>query len=299
MSVATTSNPMQAGAAGATGGFVARAAEDIAFVEGPSRARRLRARLLPPVLAFAALIAVWYFFAWRLHPNRKFLLPTPDAVITKGLWNAQAFREMMGSLLLTTEVALVGLVIAIVLGLGLAVAMYQFRPLERAAYPYLVALQAIPILAIVPLMTVAFGYGFNSKVVVCVIIAFFPIPTNALLGMRSVDTGMGDLFTLQRANWYTRLRKLSFPNSLPALFAGLRISAGLSVVGAIVGELFFQQGRPGLGLRLTQYRQTLEYPQLFMCLIWASLLGIAVYLFFGWLGNRALRNWHESARVEA
>jgi NitT/TauT family transport system permease protein len=82
---------------------------------------------------------------------------------------------------------------------------------------------------------------------------------------------------------------------MPALFTGFRISAGLAVIGAIVGELFFQQGEPGLGLRLVQYRQRLMYEQLYSCLIWSSLLGIAVFLFFGWLGNRVVRSWHESA----
>jgi len=275
-----------------------RTVDDVAYASSPSGLRRIMARVLPPLIAFGVLIGIWYFLAYRLSPNRKFLLPTPDAVVTKGFFDARAFREIMSSMLLTTELALVGLVIAIVLGLTMAVLMYQFRTLERAGYPYLVALQAIPILAITPLMTVAFGYGFWAKAIVCVIIAFFPIPTNALLGMKSVDPGMRDLFTLQHAGWFTRLRKLAFPNALPALFTGFRISAGLSVIGAIVGELFFQQGKPGLGLRLVQYRVKIEYEKLYTCLIWSSLLGIAVFLFFGWLSNRLLRSWHESARAE-
>jgi NitT/TauT family transport system permease protein len=133
---------------------------------------------------------------------------------------------------------------------------------------------------------------------VCVIIAFFPIATNTLLGLKSVDPGMRDLFTLQDAGWFTRLRKLALPSAMPAVFAGLRISAGLAVIGAIVGEQFFQKGDPGLGQRLVQYRVRLQYPQLYSCLIWSSLLGIAVFLIFGWLSNLALRSWHESARTD-
>jgi NitT/TauT family transport system permease protein len=83
---------------------------------------------------------------------------------------------------------------------------------------------------------------------------------------------------------------------MPSLFAGFRISAGLSVVGAIVGELFFQKGKPGLGLRLVQYRQQIEFEKLYACLIWSSLLGIAVFVFFNWLGARVVRAWHPSAR---
>jgi NitT/TauT family transport system permease protein len=215
--------------------------------------------------------------------------------VEKGFFDSRAFKEILASTWLTTQLALFGLAVAAILGMALGMLMYWSRVLERAAYPYLVALQAIPILAIAPLMTVAFGYGFYSKAIVCVIIAFFPIPTSFLLGLRSVDREMVDLFSLAGAGPWTRFRKLALPNSLPALFTGFRISAGLSVIGAIVGELFFQQGRPGLGLRLYQYRTLVQYPKLYACLIWSSLLGIAVFVIFGWLGHRAVRSWHESA----
>jgi NitT/TauT family transport system permease protein len=265
---------------------------------GRARLRRGLAVVAPSVVAFAILLAVWYLLAGRLSPERKFLLPTPDQVLTRGIFDHQAFTETMDSMWLTTKLALSGLAVAIVLGTLLAVAMYQVKSLERAFYPYLVALQAVPILAIAPLMTVAFGYGFWSKAIVCVIIAFFPIATNTLLGLKSVDPGMRDLFTLQDAGWFTRLRKLALPSAMPAVFAGLRISAGLAVIGAIVGEQFFQKGDPGLGQRLVQYRVRLQYPQLYSCLIWSSLLGIAVFLVFGRLSNLALRSWHESARTD-
>jgi NitT/TauT family transport system permease protein len=143
-------------------------------------------------------------------------------------------------------------------------------------------------------MTVAFGYGFGSKSIVCVIISFFPIPTNLLLGMKSVDPGMHDLFTLHGASWYVRIRKLALPAAIPHLFTAFRISAGLSVIGAIVGEQFFQQGRPGLGQRLIEYRVLLEYERLYATLLVSSLLGISVYLSFTFIGNRLTRNWYGS-----
>lgn len=256
--------------------------------------RQIAGKVVPPLVTFGVLLGVWYYAALRLPEQRRFLLPTPDKVLRGGILDGEAFAEIMASMWLTTKLALTGLGVAIILGMSLGIAMYRSRILERAAFPYLVALQAIPILAITPLMTVAFGFGFLSKAIVCVIIAFFPIPTNLLLGMKSVDPGQLDLFRLHGASWGTRLRKLALPNSLPALFTGFRISAGLSVIGAIVGELFFQQGEPGLGLRLVEYRQRLMYEELYSALIWSSLLGISVFLFFGWLGNRVVGSWHGS-----
>jgi NitT/TauT family transport system permease protein len=263
--------------------------------KAPGLGARLASQLWPPALVFVALIGTWYLLNLRLPQERRFLLPTPHEVVTGGFLDGEVFREIMSSTWLTTRLALTGLFVAILLGMLLGIAMYRSNRIERAAYPYLVALQAIPILAITPLMIIAFGSGSLSKTLVCVIIAFFPIPTNLLLGLKSIDKGMVDLFKMQGASWSTRLRKLALPAATPALFAGFRISAGLSVIGAIVGELFFQQGEPGLGMRLVEYRQRIEFDRMFTCLIWSSLLGIAVFTFFGWLGNRLVRSWHESA----
>jgi NitT/TauT family transport system permease protein len=256
---------------------------------------RIGSQVWPPFAVFVGLIGLWYFLNLRLPQQRRFLLPTPLEVIRGGILDGEAFGEIMASTWLTTRLALTGLAVAIALGMLLGIAMYRSNRIERAAYPYLVALQAVPILAITPLMIIAFGSGSLSKTLVCVIIAFFPIPTNLLLGLKSIDQGMVDLFKLQGASWGTRLRKLALPAASPALFAGFRISAGLSVIGAIVGELFFQQGEPGLGMRLVEYRQRIEFDRMYSCLIWSSLLGITVFLFFGWLGNRIVRSWHDTA----
>ena len=109
--------------------------------------------------------------------------------------------------------------------------MSQTKIMERALYPYLVMLQAIPILAIVPLISFWWGTGQQSRIIVCVIISLFPIIVNTLFGLQSAERGMHDLFTLHHANRFTRLRKLMYPAAMPAIFAGLRISAGLCVIG--------------------------------------------------------------------
>ena len=126
----------------------------------------------------------------------------------------------------------------------------------------MVTLQAIPILAIVPLISFWFGTGQTSRVVVCVIIALFPIIVNTLFGLQSADRGAHDLFTLHQANRVVRLRKLMFPAALPAIFAGLRISAGLSVIGAVVGDFFFGRGDVGIGNLLRRYASRLQGEEL-------------------------------------
>ena len=121
------------------------------------------------------------------------------------------FSSILQALWSSAKVALIGLAIAIVLGMAVAVLMSQAKLFERAVFPYMVMLQAIPILALVPLIGFWFGYGLNARVIVCVIIAIFPIIANTLFGLQSADASMHDLFTLHRASRLTRLRKLMFP----------------------------------------------------------------------------------------
>lgn len=250
--------------------------------------------VLPPLVMFGVLLAVYQYFHMHLAKNRKFLMPSYRGIWEKGLADGGTISELWGGLQLTGRLAFQGLAISIVLGCLLGILMFRFRWLERANYPFLVALQSIPILAIVPLIQVAFGYGLWPKTLVCVIISFFPIPTTLLLGLRSVDQGMVNLFRLQGASWTTTLRKLALPNAMPTLFAGLRISSGLSVIGAIVGELFIRGGRDGLGSLLVEYRTEVRYEEMYAALVWSSLLSISVFVFFTFLGNRLFRSWHES-----
>jgi NitT/TauT family transport system permease protein len=141
-----------------------------------------------------------------------------------------------------------------------------------------------------------FGFSLTSRIIVAVIIAFFPIVSNTLFGLQSAERGMHDLFTLHKASRLTRLVKLQFPAALPAMFAGFRVSAGLAVIGAIVGEFFFKQGQPGLGTNMSVYTSLLEGEQLWATVLTASLLGIAVFVFFGWLSRRVVGRWYQPDR---
>lgn len=256
------------------------------------RARRSIGVFLPPFLTGAVILAVWYFVSYViLDPKRRFLLRPPHDVVMVGFANGDNVSELINGLWATSKTALWGLIVAIALGFVLAVLMSQAKFIERAIFPYAVVLQAIPILAIVPLIGFWFGYGFMPRVFICVIISLFPIIVNTLFGLLSADSGMHDLLTLHRASRMTRLRTLMFPAALPAIFAGLRISAGLSVIGAIVGDFYFGQGTVGIGQLLKRYAARLQGEQLLAAVIVSSAMGVLVFGFFGWLSNKVVGKW--------
>jgi NitT/TauT family transport system permease protein len=258
------------------------------------RWRHTLSLILPPVVLGAGIVALWYGISYLLlAERRRFLLRPPHQVVGRGLIDGGARGEILSGLLSSARVAIVGLAIAIVIGMTLAVIMSQTKLFERAIFPYMVTLQAIPILAIVPLISFWFGTGQTSRVIVCVIIALFPIIVNTLFGLHSAERGAHDLFTLHHASRLTRLRKLMFPAALPAIFAGLRISAGLSVIGAVVGDFFFGRGDVGIGQLLRRYANRLQGEELLAAVIMTSALGVMVFWFFGWLQNQVIGKWYE------
>jgi NitT/TauT family transport system permease protein len=259
--------------------------------------RRAAAQVIAPLIVFAVMIGIWLFISYvLLEPRRRFLMPPPQDVVLRGLFDGRNVTEILGGLWSTTQVALVGLLVAIAIGTIVPVAMIQARWVEWSLYPWAVVLQTIPILAIVPLIGFWFQFGFSSRVLVCVLISLFPIITNTLFGLKSSDQTHHDLFTLQRATRAQRLLKLQLPGALPAIVSGWRIAAGLSVVGAIVGDFFFRQGEPGIGRLIDDYRARLQSEQLFAAVALSSLLGLIVFWGFGLLGRLLVGSWHESQR---
>lgn len=253
-----------------------------------------------PLAVFAGLIGLWYAVTYLLlDPGRRFLMPPPQDVITEAFLDGPTMEKIGEALWNTIEVTFTGLAIAMVIGISWAVVMSQTKVAERSLFPYAVALQCIPILALVPLIGFWFGYDFPARVIVCVLISLFPIVSNTLFGLQSVDRSQHELFTLHGASRLTRLVKLQFPAAMPAIFAGFRISAGLSVVGAIVGDVFFRQGEAGLGILLDNFRSRLQGPELFATIIVAALLGIVTFIVFGWLGKLAVGRWYDTSRDAA
>lgn len=291
----------------------------------PAQIRTLGVGSFGPLLVLVGIVAIWYLIHFSIDEGRRFILPMPHVILNKGFIEGVSFGGLLDvaqkvvsdlipfasfepeetdrtvvlvngllALWMTVKVSFVGLAVAATFAIFGAMVMSQARLLEKAFFPYLVIVQAVPVLAIVPLIGVVFGFGFNSQVIVCVIISFFPIVANTLFGLKSAERGQHDLFALHNAGRITKLRKLQIPAALPAFFTAMRIAAGLSVIGAIVGGFFFARGEKGLGSLLKTYSsRPSETPELFATVILSSLLGIGVFLFFGWLGNRFIGKWSD------
>jgi len=257
----------------------------------------VKSKVLPVLAVSALMIGAWYVVSLVvLAPQRRFLLPAPHEVLLVGFGDRDKLLELLSALVVSARVALLGLVIAVVVGVALAVLMSLASWVERAVYPYAVVLQTVPILALVPLFGFWFGFGLGSRVLVCVLVAVFPVIANTLFGLRSAGRNLHDLLSLHRAGTWRTLVKLQFPAALPAVFTGLRISAGLSVIGAVVGDFFFKQGEPGIGILIDLYRQRLQSEQMFAAVLLSSAFGIVVFWFFGFLAKRVVGGWYRFER---
>ncbi|MFM8902289.1 MAG: ABC transporter permease [Actinomycetota bacterium] len=265
--------------------------------------RNLVSDFAGPIVVFALFIGVWYLLSTKLlPPQKRFLLPTPHRVVEEGFltWSAgeqRGLKPILRSLWDSVKIAIMGLAITIVIGTALATAMATRRWMERATWPYLVALQSAPILAMTPLIRALIDGITLQRILVVVLIAFFPIVHNTLFGLLSVDKSQHELFTLHGASKLTRLRKLQFPAAMPNIFVGLRISAGLSVIGAVVGDFYFRQGGVvGIGAQIDIYRGRLWGAELITAIIMASVFGLVVFILFGLLSKVAIGKWHTTTR---
>lgn len=249
--------------------------------------------VVPPLGVGIVFAGVWYLVSYFwLTDGQQFLLPPPHEVVETGILDWDNLKEMLLGLLTTTGVTLVGLTIAIVLGMSAAILMSQAPWLENTLFPYAIAIQAVPIIALVPVIGLWMGFSFNARILVTVMISLFPIITNTLFGIKSVQQGHHDLFTLHHTSRFTRLWRLQLPSALPFIFTGLRIAAGLAVVGALVGEFFFRAGNArGLGRLLSLYQNRLQIKLLIAAIGFSSLLGVLLFSLFGMLNNRVTGAW--------
>jgi NitT/TauT family transport system permease protein len=264
---------------------------------GPGPAARLATLASEgwPVLLVAALaIALWYLLTETVYKGKGYLVPSPQEV-------AAAVGENAGVLvvaaLTTLKEATFGYLLAIVGGISLAAVLSQSKILERSIYPYAVLLQTVPVVAVAPLIVLWFGYNDMSVVIISLIMSLFPIVNNTLLGLRSTSRNLTELFALHNRSRFTLFWKLQLPGALPHIIAGLRISAGLSVIGAIVGEFIIGSGNAqgGLGVQIVFAQGRMYTSLLFAEVIAATLLGFFFFMIVSAVGNQLLKNWHESA----
>lgn len=246
-----------------------------------------------PLMAFALLIALWEGIV-RFYNVPAYLLPAPSSVISV---STQRFTDLLSSFLITAEEALGGFVLSAFFGIVSGLFLALSRPIRRTFFPYIVVLQTIPIIAISPLIILWLGTGATAVLFIAFIICVPPVIANTTHGLVSVERNHLDLFRMSNATVVSVLLKLRLPHALPNIFTGLRIAAGVSVVGAIVGESFAGSttvGRGGLGYSATYALTQMETPYLFAIVCASSLLGLvffAVISFFEWL---FLHRWHES-----
>lgn len=262
--------------------------------------RRLLTTVVPPAVFAVVVLGLWHVSSYTQFSDarqRAITQPAPMEVVRAGFLKSRVRSDMIDGLLVTTRITLIGLLVSVVLGVLLAVLMSQSRLIEKSVFPYAVVLQTVPIIALTPVIKLSLGSGMLPRVLVCTLIAVFPVITNTLFGLKSAERSQHDLFTLHGANRLTRLVKLQFPAALPSMFTGFRISAGLSVIGAIVAEFFFGTGPKGLGRLILDYTQQNSTARVIAAITFTSALGIALFLVFGWLSQRLTRHWRSAGPV--
>jgi NitT/TauT family transport system permease protein len=250
-------------------------------------------KILAPLLLGVLVLAAWEF-AVRRAGVPEYILPGP-LKIGETLWTD--WPTLSQSLWVTLRITLAALFAAVVLGVTLAIVFAQSKWLEMALFPYAIVLQVTPVVAIAPLIII-WTDNINLSLLICAwIVAFFPILSNTILGLNSADHNLRNLFELYGASRWQTLRYLRLPAALPYFLGGLKISAGLSLIGAVVAEFVAGTGgsASGLAYRILESSYQLRIPRMFAALIMISLTGIVLFLVASFISHLLLRRWHESA----
>lgn len=256
----------------------------------PANGRRLRLEHLLAPVVLLCFLGLWELIV-TLGRYPAFILPTPRLV-----WQRALVALQDGSLLLHTWVTLQEVFGGLVLGLSVAVilgyALAKCPTVERLLAPYLAASQAVPIVALAPLLVIWFGSGHLSKVLVCALTLFFPVLINTIVGIRSVDAELVELMRSLCATRWQTLRLLELPAALPVLLGGLKIGVTLSVIGAVVSE--FVAADRGLGFMVNLARGLFDTPLMFVALFTLMAIALILYLLVSLLESRLLRwRWKE------
>lgn len=254
----------------------------------------INSRTIIPVLAGIAFLAAWQTFV-TVYQIPRIVLPSPVAI-------AQAlsddFPSLMGSLWTTLRITILAFACALVSGVALAVLFSQSRTVEMALYPYAVVLQVTPVVAIAPLIVIWVGFERIdiALLILAWIVAFFPILSSTVLGLRSADRNLIDLFRLYGASNWQILWRLRFPSALPNLLNGMKTSGGLALIGTVVAEYGAGSGTAtGLAWRIVEAGNRLEIARMFAALMLLAILGVGIFFALALLEYLVLRRWHESA----
>jgi NitT/TauT family transport system permease protein len=257
-----------------------------------ARKREAAARIWLPLVLVGALLLLWEVVV-RVNQIPHYILPAPSLVLDTLVKN---WSNLAPSLWFTVQLTLMALAAAVVGGVLLAMAFALSKWVEIGLFPIAVVLQVTPIVAIAPLILIYVDSTTTALLICAWIVAFFPILSNTVIGLKSADSNLRDLYTLYGATPWQRFRLLLVPSALPYFLAGLKIAGGLSLIGAVVAE--FTAGsagkNTGLASRILESMFRTEIPMMFAALFLVSLLGIVIFVVFAALAKWLLGHWHES-----
>ena len=264
-------------------------------VNAAAIARERRAKVLTWVLPVVTLVAAIGGWEWavRAYEIPHYLIPAPSR-IAQTLWTDGP--SLMGSAWFTVKLTVFSLGLAILGGVLLGALFALSRAVEMSLFPFAVILQVTPVVAIAPLILIYVDSTFAALLICAWIVAFFPILSGTVIGLRSADHNLRDLFTLYRATPWQRLRFLLAPSALPSFMAALKVAGGLSLIGAVVAEFVAGAAgqNTGLASRIIESSFRNEIPRMFAALVLVSVLGVVIFLATAWLSRRVLGHWHES-----
>ena len=247
--------------------------------------------------AYSVIVILSLFILWEILFHtlnmRWYLLPPPSMILESIQSN---FISLMGSLAVTLKVTLTALLASVIISVCLAIIFYFSKFVERSMMPITVILQVTPIIAIAPLISIWVDSSQMATLICAFLVAFFPLLTNTIAGLKSTEKNQLDLMKLYRANKYQLLRYVVLPNALPYFLSGLKISTGLALIGAIVGEFVIGpiSGHSGLAYRIIESGYQLEIPKMFASVFLISITGILLYNAVRLLSFMILKNWHSS-----
>ncbi|MDF3833567.1 ABC transporter permease [Cupriavidus basilensis] len=249
-------------------------------------------RVAAPLAVGVLLLLAWQVICTALAVP-AYLVPAPTAV---GHALVEDWRLLAGSLWVTLRITLLAFALAVVAGTAAAFVFVQSRVIEASLFPYAILLQVTPVVAIAPLIIIWVKEPTLALVICATMVAVFPIISNTVLGLRSVNPGLLNLFRINRASRWDTLRRLRIPSALPYFFGGLRISCGLALIGAVVAEFVAGTGGTGAGLayQILQAGFALNIPRLFAALFLITLTGVLLFGAMAVVSRLALSHWHES-----
>src|SRR5690349_11734287 len=249
-------------------------------------------RVAAPALLGVLILVTWQVVC-KVLKVPVYLVPMPTDIYDTLV---QDWTLLSSSLIVTLKITFLAFALSVVLGVAAAFLFVQSRILEVSLFPYAIILQVTPIVAIAPLIIIWVKAPVPAMVICATMVAVFPIISNTILGLRSVNPGLVNLFKLNKATRWQTLARLRVPSALPYFFVGLRISSGLALIGAVVAEFVAGAGgtSSGLAYQILQAGFQLNIPRLFAALFLITVTGVLLFMAMAWLSKFALGGWHES-----